>query len=952
MEAMQQCHGTSLEKHLQMYVLDPLQSLKHPQPLVVVIDALDEWRDHAAFIQALQYLNSSTSVLKFIATIRLNPVASCLPGIDKVSVRTYQLPPLSSEVIKAYFKKHLKSVPWTDGRMASAKDVDKLAELSGGLPVWAAVVISLLSHRFSELPPHELLAEIVGSRRQVGGSDGLRELYQNALKRLFTTPDIQKHFRRYLGATMVLQEPLSLSDFSILAGIPTHLAKNIRSALFALQTHPPPPGSEELIHPAARLFHLSFLEYALATTTEDSFAISIFESHSVVALTCLKQLSNLLHSRQPQTFPLRALQLYAVKYWPLHIANGTPRSYDQWSQTEHCLALQMIPEAHKQWGVLFLESLMPENIDPTLEDVGEEDGMASTLKNLAHCLGKSGGDRWGFQVACLEVAIRIGGDAAEGWTELGTCYSSRGDRTGNLRMHEEAVMAFRHALDLRPEPHPHRGESLNKVAIALLSCYRQNGIADELNEAISCSRMALTLCPADHPARDRYLNTLANSLNDFYNHSGDLEILNEVISLHHEALALRPPPHPDRSDSLNNLANALSSMCKRNGDTGALDRAMSLHREALALRPAPHPGRSMSLNNLAATLQALHERDGDINNLNEAISLHHEALALRPSPHPDRFMSLHNLANALQTLHQCNGDINALTEAVSLHREALALRPAPYPDRASSLDNLAIALQSLYECDGDINVLKEAISLHCEALSLRSLTHPDRPASLNNLANALTDLHERNGDLNKLNEAISLHQEALALRPPPHPERSSSLNNLASTLQSLYERNGDIGTLNKAISMHREALELRPAPRPDRSLSFNNLAKSLHSLYQHNKDIATLNECISLCRAGVELRPAPHPLRHITLFVLAMALRSCFEHTGDVEVLDEAISLFNELPVLCPPGHRHRSVPVRFLVELLERRQEFTGDDRDCGQIEGLKGELAVLDGEPGSGNE
>ncbi|RXW16295.1 hypothetical protein EST38_g9557 [Candolleomyces aberdarensis] len=262
-EAMDRCHGTLLENHLQQYILGPLRSLGHPQPLIIIMDAMDEWRDHPTFTKALALLNSESSVVKFILTDRLNPCASRLPDIDKVSIYTYALGPISNEVIKAYFQKHLETVPWVDGRKASSADVEKLTALSGGLPVWASTVIAVLSYSFSESPPHEILAEIVGSRRRVGGSDGLGDLYRNALERLFPSSDARKYFRWLMGATTVLQEPLSLIDFSTLTGIPPHLINKIQFSLSALQTRSPPPGSEKMIHPATTLFHLSFLELDL-----------------------------------------------------------------------------------------------------------------------------------------------------------------------------------------------------------------------------------------------------------------------------------------------------------------------------------------------------------------------------------------------------------------------------------------------------------------------------------------------------------------------------------------------------------------------------------------------------------------------------------------------------------------------------------------------------------------
>ncbi|KAJ2922199.1 hypothetical protein H1R20_g14886, partial [Candolleomyces eurysporus] len=315
-EAMDQCHSTSLDNHLQKYILEPLRSLSHPQPLIIIVDAMDEWQDHSTFIEALALLNLESHIVKFIITDRLNPRASHLPGVRKVSIYTYALGPISDEVIKSYFEKHLETVPWVDGRKASPADIEKLTELSGGLPVWASTVVALLSYRFNESPPHEILAEIVGSRRQVGGSDELGELYGKALRRLFPSsnaqgPQPRKYFRRYIGTTLVLQESLSLTDFSTLAGIPPHLTSIVQFTLSALQTRSPPPGSEKMIHPATSLFHLSFLEYVQGTTAENSFAISTFDSHSALGMTCLEQICNLLPSSLHRDFPLRAVQRYA-----------------------------------------------------------------------------------------------------------------------------------------------------------------------------------------------------------------------------------------------------------------------------------------------------------------------------------------------------------------------------------------------------------------------------------------------------------------------------------------------------------------------------------------------------------------------------------------------------------------------------------------------------------------
>ncbi|RXW21689.1 hypothetical protein EST38_g4165 [Candolleomyces aberdarensis] len=760
-EAMDQCHGTSLGNYLQKYILEPLRSLHHPQPLIIIIDAMDEWRDAAIFIQAIAPLNSESSVVKFILTYRLNPCASRMPGIDRVSICTYSLGPIAKEVIKTYFKKYLGTVLWVDGRKASPTDVEKLSELSGGLPVWASTVIALLSHPFNESPPNKILAEIVGSRLQVGGADGLGELYRFALRRLFPSSEARKLFRRYIGATIALQESLSLLDFSMLAGIPPHLINRIQFALSALQTRSRPPG---MIYPATTLFHSSFLEFLQNMTRESSFAISAFDSHSALGLTCLEQLSSLLAPSPRCNFPLCAIQHYAVKHWPYHMSNGTPRSKDQWSQTKHCSTLQTVLAAgtRKQWAILFWRTLMPEADELRLEDVGEENSMALTLRRLAYWLDQSGGDHWGFQVACLDVAVRIDNGDAEAWSELGRVYRARGDRMGSLQMYEEAVVAFRHALQLRPDSHPGHAELLDKIAIALRSSYRRNGNHDRLREAILCSRTALTLSPVPHPDRGRYLSTLANTLNHLHAHNSDPKTLNEVISLHREALALRPPPHPKRPSSLNNLGAALSDLYRCNDDIKGLNEAISLHREALALQPALHPDRSRSLDLLASTLQPLRVHNGNIDTLNEAISRHREVLALCPAPHP---RSLNNLACALHSLYQYNRNIRSLDECISLAQEALALCPAATALRAATLDTLATAILSQFEQNGVVDVLNKAISLFHQALILCPPGNINRGYPLENLVKALRKRIEVTGDDQDRGEIEVLKAGLAALQP-------------------------------------------------------------------------------------------------------------------------------------------------------------------------------------------
>ncbi|KAJ2918758.1 hypothetical protein MD484_g1684, partial [Candolleomyces efflorescens] len=740
-EAMDRCHGSLLEQHLEKYILEPLESLNHPQTLIIIIDALDEWRDHLTFIKSLTCLSPKYRGVRWILTGRLNPSASQMPGIDSASIHAYALGPISNEAIKAYFKKYLKTVPWVEGRRAHSGDINKLVELCEGLPVWAATVIALLSHRFSESPPHEILAEIVGSRRKVGGGDLLGTLYMSALRRLFTTLEAIVPFKRYFGAIIALEASLSILDFSQLTGLPSHLVYRIQASLQALQTRSPPPGSEHTVHPATALFHLSLIEHVLAGGAGNPFTISASESHSVLALNCMKQLRSLPHTNSQ----LRAIQEYSVKYWVYHAANGTPRSKSEWSETEHCKILQALSvDIQQQWARLFHKATMPGDDELKLQP---NDSMVSILKKSAARLEGRGGDQWALEVACLEVAVRIDAEDPDAWTRLGWCYRRRGESVGGLQMYEEALVAYRHALRLRPESDPKHAESLDNVSIALCRCYELNGNRNILDEAISISRQAVEICLASDPDRASYLNALANVLFEQYKLDNDLQTLQEVISLRREALDLHPPPHPERATSLNNLALALDSLHKRNTkDIGPMNEAISLYREALPLRPAPHPLRYMSLGNLANSLYTLYKCNSDEKVLDEAISLQHEALALVPAPHPDRSMALNNLGMSLEARYERNHDVGMLKECLSLYREALGLVPAPHPDRPASLDNLANALLLQFEHDKKVEVLDEAISVRRELRTLCLPGHRFREADLEGFLHLLERRREFTGE--------------------------------------------------------------------------------------------------------------------------------------------------------------------------------------------------------------
>ncbi|KAF8810350.1 TPR-like protein [Phlegmacium glaucopus] len=377
---------------------------------------------------------------------------------------------------------------------------------------------------------------------------------------------------------------------------------------------------------------------------------------------------------------------------------------------------------------------------------------------------------------------------------------------------DEAIAFNRQALELRSSSHPNESTS--------------EAQRSDLDEAIALNRQALKLQPSPHPFRSTSLNNLANALSTRFKQGGQRDDLDEAIDLHSQALELRPSPHPDRSASLNNLAT-------QGGEKSDLDEAISLNRQTLEF----FPYRPTSLKNLVNALSTRFKHGGERSDLDEAIALNRQALELEPSPHLNslttlatlelqpsphllRSASLTNLSEALLTRYRRGGHHRCdLNEAISLNRQALELFPSPHLNRSTSLNNLANLLLTRFKHGGQKNDLDEAIFLNEQALELFPSTHPNRSFSLNNLANALSNRFDQGGQKSDLDEAISLHRQALELRPSPHPLRSSSLTDLGIVLVRAHSStDGNSLFLEEAMSSFSAAMHC-PSQSPSKRLA-------------------------------------------------------------------------------------------------------------------------------------
>ena len=756
----------SLYKYIESYLIDPIHSLSYPYPLVIVVDALDEWEHCEAFLKGLEHISQPSSV-KILLTSR--PNYSIERSLLNVAVQKYQLPPVSQAITEEYFNHHFAKIDW-EMRKPSPNIVSNLARLADGLLIWAAMVCSFLSYEMRAGAPHELLDQILSSAKQITVEGQLSNLYRDALTQLFRNVNEQHLFKQVFGAATVLRESLPLHDFARLLGLSHNQVRGVQSRLTALQTRG--TFNEQIVPPASEWFHSSFIEFTTNWKAEAGnplvpCPIDLQMAHQSMAEGCLNFLSDFLSSfrgRECRHSDLRGLELYTVKFWPLHVANSNDRLTPLPPKLNNMLL--ELPEDHlRQWGSWFLSVSIPassQNWDGVLGPINKDDfycSLAGFLKDNIITDTSLAPSR----TFCLEIAIRSQPKLLKAWEDLGDSYKSRFENTGILNLLNQAIVVYRHALELFPKDGS-QCTCMSGLSSSLWHRFELTGSMVDLNEALSMDREVLSLRPTPHPDRFSSLNYLGLRLWSRFRRTGSMADLEEAILMHRESLALCPMLHPKRCTSLDNLGSVLMEHFAMSGLMADLEEAILIHRESLSLCPAPHPQRSFSLNNLASALLYRFDQTGLMTDLQEAILLHCECLSLRPTFHPYYSNSLYNLANALAKHFRMTGSMTDLEEAILLHRESLSLRPTPNPNRYKSLNSLAFVLGDRFRKTGSMADLEEAISMLREALSLGpAAAHRDRLPMLNNLACFLVARFGENGSRSDFEEAISLRQEILAM---------------------------------------------------------------------------------------------------------------------------------------------------------------------------------------------
>jgi AAA ATPase domain len=273
-------------------ILEPLKNLQLADPILVVIDAIDESGDAFGKFGLHTFLAQHIFDLppKFRIFITSRPENGIQPAfLNALSVRTLQmddaiLAAKTEQDIGAYLQKELPRHVYRDHG-------DELAKSAEGLFQWAAVACGFInnppaSFGFSE---KKCVQRLLGHSRDRTGQDPLDKLYEEVLEGYFKPHEALMLFRSVMGQLLAAIEPFSVRDLIALrryapiddpedsgpvVGLLRHLGSLLSNVTSSDQAGPIVP------------LHTSFRDF-LTNKKSEVFYVDLGDAHHQLAHSCL-----------------------------------------------------------------------------------------------------------------------------------------------------------------------------------------------------------------------------------------------------------------------------------------------------------------------------------------------------------------------------------------------------------------------------------------------------------------------------------------------------------------------------------------------------------------------------------------------------------------------------------------------------------------------------------------
>ncbi|KAF4563129.1 hypothetical protein EYR40_007149 [Pleurotus pulmonarius] len=286
-------------------LFEPLKNLERAaEPIIIVLDALDEASDRIAVVSNLGRLTRQLVTLpiniKLFVTSRPDPqIEAVLSGASLLILHDIEKTILDHD-IKLYIEHAFSEIQ--DSKKAfqyTPEDIESLVDNSGGLFIYVSTAIKLLK---DSIDPSKMLK---GLNRHKS-DHMLDQLYLQVLERAFGIHNWDNNISenreawdekiRILGTIVLSQDRHSCST---LASLLDQRPEAIRDALSHLGAVILVPQGNDL---PVRIIHTSFTDFIVDATrcTNPHFAINTIELHSYLAKECIHHMNWLLEDNPCQ----------------------------------------------------------------------------------------------------------------------------------------------------------------------------------------------------------------------------------------------------------------------------------------------------------------------------------------------------------------------------------------------------------------------------------------------------------------------------------------------------------------------------------------------------------------------------------------------------------------------------------------------------------------------------
>jgi hypothetical protein len=288
------CHAV-LRTQFQKLIVEPLLSASMRNPIVLVLDALDECgsareRNDLLAVLAEDSVNLPPKVCMIMATRADSDIRCAFESQSHIHTRELDITSQgNTEDILLYLRHRMASIRNRNKYLPLALDwpgddiICELAKRAHGLFVWAKIASEFVDRH----DPRKRLSNLLTGRQMPEAESALDVLYRTALDHSgrWDDPDFVSDFQATLGIVLAAKNPLSLSAIDALL-----YTADSRPSVHTLSVL----GCVLCLTPQVRVLHPSFVEFLSKRCENQIWFIDLGHHHLRLANLCLDRLGGVL----------------------------------------------------------------------------------------------------------------------------------------------------------------------------------------------------------------------------------------------------------------------------------------------------------------------------------------------------------------------------------------------------------------------------------------------------------------------------------------------------------------------------------------------------------------------------------------------------------------------------------------------------------------------------------